>query len=113
MKRGTMDETGDSAPLSARKPPGHHPDKRLNAVRVRTLKTPGRYADGNGLYLFVDPSGAKRWVWRGKAAGKRSDLGLGSVKLVSLADARDEAARLRRMVRDGKDPPAERRRERL
>ena len=107
-----MDRTGDTPPLTARKPRGRHPDKRLTAVRVRTLKTTGRYADGNGLYLFVDPSGAKRWVWRGRAAGKRSDLGLGSAQLVSLADARDEAARLRRMARTGGNPLAERRRER-
>ena len=84
-------------------------------MRVRTLKTPGRYADGNGLYLFVDASGAKRWVWRGRIAAnahKRSDLGLGNVRLVTLAEARDKAIDLRRQVRDGKNPLAERRRER-
>jgi integrase len=102
----------ETPPLTARKPRGRHPDKRLTAVRVRTIKAPGRYADGNGLYLFVDPSGAKRWIWRGRFAGKRSDLGLGSAQLVSLADARDEATRLRRMAREGKNPLAERRRER-
>ena len=44
------------------KPRGQHPDKRLTAVTVRNLKKPGRYADGNGLYLVVDHSGAKRWM---------------------------------------------------
>ena len=43
--------------------------------------------------------------------GKRSDLGLGSTQLVSLADARAEAQRLRRLARDGGDPLAARRRE--
>jgi len=104
-----MDDTPAPPP---HKPRGRHPDKRLTAVRVRTLTTPGRYADGNGLYLFVDLSGAKRWVWRGVIAGKRSDLGLGSAQLVSLADVRVEAARLRRMVRAGGNPLVERRRER-
>ena len=47
-----------------RKPHGHHPDRRLTAVRIRTLTTPGRYADGNGLYLVVDHSRAKRWLLR-------------------------------------------------
>src|SRR5262245_17510751 len=95
-------------------PTGQHPLNRLTAVRVRNLKTPGRYADGNGLYLVVDPSGAKRWIWRGKirAKGKGCDLGLGSVQLVTLADARDKAAQLRRDARSGKDPLAERQRER-
>lgn len=45
--------------------------------------------------------------------GKRCDLGLGSLQLVSLADAREEAARLRRIARAGGDPLAERRRARI
>ena len=66
------DMMDDTPALTMHKPRGSHPDKRLSAVRVRTVNTPGRYADGNGLYLFVDPSGAKRWVWRGVVAGCQS-----------------------------------------
>ena len=105
------DDRRAASPLPTPKPRGRHPDKRLTAVRVRSLKTPGRYADGNGLYLFVDPSGAKRWIWRGVIAGKRSDLGLGSVQVVPLVDAREEATRLKRIVRGGGNPITERRRE--
>ena len=54
---------------------GKHPDKALSAVRVRTVTTPGRYADGNGLYLIVEPSGAKRWMLRTIVQGKRRDIG--------------------------------------
>jgi integrase len=99
-----------ASPATGRR--GRHPDKRLTAASVRALKVPGRYADGNGLYLFVDPSGAKRWIWRGVIAGKRSDLGLGSAQSVRLADARDAAAALRRKARAGENPLAEKRRER-
>src|SRR4051812_4547388 len=94
------------------KPRGRHPNQRLSAVRVRNTKEPGRHADGNGLYLVVDPSGAKRWILRTVIRGRRHDLGLGSTQLVELADARVEAARLRRLARTGGDPLAERRRER-
>lgn len=76
---------------------------------VRSLKDPGRYADGNGLYLVVDPSGAKRWVLRTIVKGKRCDIGLGGLSLVSLAEAREEAAKLRKMARNQGDPLAERR----
>jgi integrase len=79
-------------------------------VSVNAKKAPGRYADGQGLYLVVDPSGAKRWIWRGVVHGKRSDLGLGSVHVVSLADARTEAQHCRRRAREGGDLLAERRR---
>jgi hypothetical protein len=64
---------------------GKHPDKALTAARVRALKDPGRYADGNGLHLVVDSSGAKRWILRTVIQGRRSDIGLGGVSLVSLA----------------------------
>ena len=90
-----------------------HPEKALSAVRVRALREPGRYADGNGLYLHVDPSGAKRWILRTVIRGKRCDLGLGSAALVPLAEAREEALRLRKIARQGGDPLAERRKERM
>ena len=94
------------------KPRGRHPDKALWAVRVRAISKPGRYADGNGLYLVVDPSGAKRWILRTVVRGKRRDIGLGGLRLVSLAEAREQAVLYRKLARNGGDPVAERRRER-
>jgi integrase len=91
---------------------GRHPEKSLSSVKIRSLSKPGRYTDGNGLYLVVDPSGAKRWVLRTVIKGKRTDIGLGSISLVSLAEAREEATRLRKIARTDGDPLAERRRER-
>ena len=38
--------------------------KVLSAAFVRTVKKPGRYGDGNGLYLLVTPTGARCWVQR-------------------------------------------------
>ena len=88
---------------------GKHPEKALTAVKVRNVKAPGRYTDGGGLYLIVDPSGAKRWMLRTTVQGKRSDIGLGGVKTVSLAEARDEAFTMRRIARQGGNPLLERR----
>jgi integrase len=92
---------------------GSHPEKSLSAVKIRSLKQPGRYADGNGLYLVVDASGAKRWLLRIVVLGKRRDVGLGSTKLVSLAEARETAQQFRKKARAGDDPVAERRNDRL
>src|SRR5215207_6628777 len=91
---------------------GQHPEKALSAMQIRALKEPGRYADGNGLYLVVDPSGAKRWVLRTVVQGRRRDLGLGSLRLVSLAEAREQATQYRKIARQGGDPLAERRKDR-
>jgi integrase len=92
-----------------RKPRGRHPQHRLTAVAVRTLYTPGRYCDGNGLYLLVDDAGLQRWLLRTWVAGKPREIGLGSARLVPLADARREAARLRAIARAGGDPLVARR----
>jgi len=91
---------------------GKHPDKVLTAVRINALKQAGRYADGNGLYVVVDPSGAKRWILRTMVQGRRRDIGLGSLRLVSLGEAREAARTHRKLARDGGNPLAERRRAR-
>ncbi|MGG3810890.1 integrase arm-type DNA-binding domain-containing protein [Methylorubrum rhodesianum] len=88
---------------------GKHPEKALTAVQVRQLKQPGRYADGNGLYLVVDPCGAKRWLLRLVVQGRRRDIGLGGAGLVPLAEARERALTYRKIAREGGDPLAERR----
>ena len=87
---------------------GKHPDRALSAVKVRQVTKPGRYADGNGLYLVVDPSGAKRWLLRIVVQGRRRDIGLGGAGLISLAEARERAFAFRKLARDGGDPLAER-----
>lgn len=85
---------------------GPHLERRLSARFVNTAP-PGRHTDGGGLYLVVDPSGARRWLLRLVVRGRRRDFGLGSASLVSLADARDKAHELRCVARGGGDPKEE------
>src|SRR5829696_9754121 len=88
---------------------GRHPDKALTAVQVCSRLQPGRYADGNGLYLVVEPSGSKRGLLRTVVNGRRRDMGLGGLSLVTLAEAREKALTYRKLAREGGDPLAERR----
>lgn len=81
---------------------------KLTAIQVAKMKEPGRYSDGGGLYLFVDPKGGRRWLFFYTRRGKRIELGLGSARDLSLAHARAEAARLRELIALGGDPKAER-----
>jgi hypothetical protein len=53
---------------------------KLTAASVRNAG-PGRHHDGNGLYLYVQPGGARSWVLRIQADGKRRDIGLGAADL--------------------------------
>ena len=83
---GMVTVTNKATPPRKTKPKGRHPYQALAAAFVRTAP-PGRHADGNGLYLFVQPSGTRSWIQRLVIRGRRRELGLGSVALVSLAEA--------------------------
>lgn len=73
---------------------------------------PGRHGDGSGLYLVVDPSGARRWIVRVTVKGQknkeggplRTDFGLGGADVVTLNQARDRALEYRRMAKAGLNP---------
>lgn len=83
---------------------------KLTAIQVAAFKVGGFYADGDGLYLRVrDGGGSKSWIYRYRARGKLHDMGLGSFRDITLAQARRlaYAARLRRL--DGADPIAAKR----
>ncbi len=91
------------------KPRGRHPDKALSAAFIRSAP-PGRHADGNGLFLYVKPERTRSWIQRLVIRGRRRELGLGAVSLVSLAEARDVALANRELARSGGDPLADKRR---
>ena len=105
-----MDVVAETAAAPRRtKRRGRHPDKALSAAFVRSAP-PGRHADGNGLYLFVQPTGTRSWIQRLVIRGRRRELGLGAAALVSLAEAREQALANRKLARSGGDPLSEKRR---
>jgi integrase len=77
---------------------------------VANLHQPGRYCDGNGLWLQVAPGGTKSWVFRYDFDGTRHEMGLGSITFVSLAEARKAASLHRFELHAGKDPLGEKQR---
>lgn len=77
---------------------------RLNALQVSKETTPGYYADGGGLYLQISPSGSRSWIFRFTIAGRAREMGLGPLSLISLAQARKEAATNRQLVKERLDP---------
>lgn len=76
---------------------------------IKELREPGRYADGEGLYLRISPSGGKSWVLRIQVNRVRRDIGLGDANYVSVKTARLEAGAARRLAALGIDPLEERR----
>jgi integrase len=82
---------------------------RLTAVQVRNLREPGRYADGDQLFLEVGKTGRRQWLFRYQSpAGRKRDMVIGSAETVPLADARAAAAEARALLARGIDPLDER-----
>ena len=79
---------------------------RLSNLKVERAKQPGMYADGGGLYLRVAEGGSKQWIYRYTTNGHNRDMGLGPVRLLTLAEARERARAAGKLRLDGIDPIA-------
>jgi integrase len=78
---------------------------RLTALNVSSkIKSKGMYPDGGGLYLRVTEAGTKSWVYRFSVDKKANQMGLGKYPSVSLAEARIEAEKYRKLVQQGISP---------
>lgn len=84
--------------------------RMVSAVTVARAQEPGRHAVGGvaGLALVVTKSGAKCWVLRTMAAGRRREFGLGGYPSVTLEQARERAREARDLIRKGIDPARQR-----
>jgi integrase len=87
-------------------------ENRLTAFKVSRLQSPGSYLDGRGLRLVISTGRGRSWVFRYMIAGQSHEIGLGSARDVSLADAREQAADFRKSIRAGSDPAADRKEKR-
>ena len=91
---------------------------RLSATFVRGLKKPGKHYDGGGLLLSAAPTKtkgvvAKAWLFRFQIDKRERVMGLGSARVVSLAEARAEANKCRSLLARGIDPISHRDSERM
>ena len=77
---------------------------KLTDTAIRGALAPGKYGDGDGLWLLVSATGSKSWVFRYKIAGRERAMGLGPYPTVPLTKARTEAQRHTATRAAGKDP---------
>lgn len=86
---------------------------RLSARKLPSLTAPGRYPDGNCLYLQVakprrrgERNGGRSWIVRYHApdTGKVREMGLGPLLNVSLEAAREKTAAAHSLIKSGVDP---------
>ena len=81
----------------------------LNATQVKQAKPKEReynLADGKGLALRVKPNGSKLWIFNYTRphTKKRSNIGFGAYPDITLAEAREERERCRKLLARDKDP---------
>ena len=77
---------------------------KLTVAKIDSLKEPGRYGDGGGLYLVITKAGSRNWIQRIVLKGKRTDKGIGGYPAVSLAQARRKAAANKSAVANKNNP---------
>ena len=71
--------------------------------KKRAYQVPGRYHDGDGLYLQVRAE-SKSWLYRYKRNGKTCWKGLGTYPKVGLAKARERTNECYLLRKEGIDP---------
>lgn len=77
--------------------------------KAKPADKPYKLTDSQGLILYVMPTGSKSWRLRYRHDGKERQLVFGPYPDLSLADAREERDRARKLLREGRDPSIERR----
>lgn len=84
---------------------------KLTDSKIKALTKPGVHGDGDGLYLRVQQTGSKSWIFIWRRFGNRREIGLGPYGSgsghVSLAAARAKAQEARDIVGAGGDPKTE------
>jgi integrase len=81
----------------------------LNIAEIRASQpraTPYKMADERGLFLLVQPSGARLWRLKYRFRGIEKKLALGRYPDISLKEARLKCDEARRMLSEGIDPAA-------
>jgi hypothetical protein len=77
---------------------------KLTDRQIRAAKPGTTISDGRGLYMEVTATGTRRFLFRWTRAGKASKLAIGIYPDISLADAREKVADLRKTLAAGGDP---------
>ncbi|AEP10752.1 tyrosine-type recombinase/integrase [Micavibrio aeruginosavorus] len=76
---------------------------------AKPKEKPYKLADGGGLYLLVNPNGAKHWRLKYRFLGKEKLLAIGPYPLTSLADARQARDDAKKLIQSGADPVSHKR----
>lgn len=80
------------------------PLTELQAKKSKPRDNAYKLADGEGLFLLVQPNGSKLWRMKYRFGGKEKLLSFGSYPALGLAAARDKRSAAKALLAEGKDP---------
>lgn len=84
----------------------------LTDIAIRNAKPREKVvklSDGGGLQLWIEPKGAKLWRLAYRFDGKQKKLAIGPYPAIDLRAARAKREEAKNLLREGKDPGAEKR----
>ncbi len=76
----------------------------IKIKNAKPLAKPYKLGDGEGMFLYVHPSGSKYWRLKYRFAGKEKLLALGVYPDISLQQARERRLEARKQLSVGNDP---------
>lgn len=88
---------------------------RLNDTLIKNTKPTEKTQklfDGDGLYLYVEPNGSKRWRVRYQFENKDQTLSLGIYPAITLKEARSKRDELKELIKQGINPSEHRKQQR-
>jgi hypothetical protein len=74
------------------------------AKNAKPLERAYKLADSEGLFLLVQPNGAKLWRMKYRFAGKEKLLSFGAYPALGIAAAREKRRAAKAVLAEGKDP---------
>jgi integrase len=86
-------------------------DTAIRQAKANT--TTAKLSDGGGLQLWIEPRGSKLWRLAYRFGGKQKKLSIGPYPTVTLAEAREQRERAKRLLTSGIDPGQQRKLDRL
>lgn len=86
----------------------------LNDIKIKALKAESKaykVFDGNGLYIYVTPTGSKKWRIKYRFGGKENIFSVGYYPQISLREARAKVLEIKEMLSQGINPAEEKKKD--
>lgn len=77
----------------------------LNDIKIKALKAESKaykVFDGNGLYIYVTPTGSKKWRIKYRFGGKENIFSVGYYPQISLREARAKVLEIKEWKSGGR-----------